>query len=432
MTKKIKLPPVGMRVIKSAIGVFLGFVIYELRGRTGIPFYTALSVLWCIRPYKGDTMTMALQRTIGTFIGGMAGLLVLVSQNLITGGGEFPEMVRFSIISLMIIPIIYLTVLLKRKNASYFACVVFLSVTVLHMTDANPYIFVLNRMIDTEIGILLGMFLNTFRLPYDKRQDILFVSGVDDTLLSRNNELGAYSKWELNRMLDEGAKFTLSTMRTPASIMDYLHDIRLRLPIICMDGAVLYDIRENCYLEKVIFDEHEAERLCLWLRLQGMHVFINRVIESTCMINYGAFNNYPEQDIYETMRKSPYRNYVGRDPKSYTDIVYLMMIDTSQRIENLYEKMRKENLLQKYKVLKYPSRDYTGYSYIKIYHPDATREKMMQKLANRLQIEKVVTFGSIEGKYDVVVHENDSDKVVKTLRKLYEPVRWFRTGANKN
>ena len=61
MTKKIKLPPVGMRVIKSAIGVFLGFVIYELRGRTGIPFYTALSVLWCIRPYKGDTMTMALE-----------------------------------------------------------------------------------------------------------------------------------------------------------------------------------------------------------------------------------------------------------------------------------------------------------------------------------------------------------------------------------
>ncbi len=88
MTKKIKLPPVGMRVIKSAIGVFIGFVIYELRGRTGIPFYTALSVLWCIRPYKGDTMTMAMQRTIGTFIGGMAGLLVLVSQNLITGGGE--------------------------------------------------------------------------------------------------------------------------------------------------------------------------------------------------------------------------------------------------------------------------------------------------------------------------------------------------------
>lgn len=39
-----------------------------------------------------------------------------------------------------------------------------------------------------------------------------------------------------------------------------------------------------------------------------------------------------------------------------------------------------------------------------------------------LHVEKVSTFGSIEGKYDVVVHENDSDKVVKVLRKLYEPV----------
>lgn len=337
--KKIKLPPVGMRVTKSAVGVFLGFVIYELRGRTGIPFYTALSVLWCIRPYIGDTRTMAAQRTFGTLLGGLAGLLVLMAQQAIMQGGEFPEMVRFTIISLMIIPVIYITVLLKRKNASYFACVVFLSVTALHMTDSNPYIFVLNRIIDTEVGILLGMFLNTFRLPYHKEQNILFVSGVDDTLLSRNNELGAYSKWELNRMLDEGAKFTLSTMRTPASIMEYLYDIRLKLPVICMDGAALYDIRENRFLRKITIEEDKAEKLCQWLGEEGFHVFVNRIVEDACIIHYGSFNNHPEADIYEKMRRSPYRNYIGREPGRYTDVVYLMLIDTTQRIDRLYEKM---------------------------------------------------------------------------------------------
>ena len=45
-SKSIALPPIGMRIIKSAVGVLLGFVIYFLRGRQGTPFYTALSVLW--------------------------------------------------------------------------------------------------------------------------------------------------------------------------------------------------------------------------------------------------------------------------------------------------------------------------------------------------------------------------------------------------
>ena len=92
--KKMVIPPVGMRIVKSAVGVLLGFVVYELRGRTGIPFYTALSVLWCIRPYRGDTLGMAAQRSIGTLIGGLYGLLVIVGQHIVTHGAGLPEMAR--------------------------------------------------------------------------------------------------------------------------------------------------------------------------------------------------------------------------------------------------------------------------------------------------------------------------------------------------
>ena len=37
-----------------------------------------------------------------------------------------------------------------------------------------------------------------------------------------------------------------------------------------------------------------------------------------------------------------------------------------------------------------------------------------------LGVEKVVTFGNIPGKSDVVVRGNDSDEVVKKLKKMYE------------
>ena len=413
--KKLVIPPVGMRIMKSAVGVLLGFMVYELRGRTGIPFYTALSVLWCIRPYRGDTLGMAAQRSIGTLIGGLYGLLVIVGQQTATRGAGLPEMVRYTLISFMIIPIIYTTILLKRKNASYFACVVFLSITVLHLTDENPYLFVLNRMVDTEVGILIGMFLNMVHLPYRKQENILFVSGVDDTLLAGHQNMTPYSFVELNRMLDEGAKFTLSTMRTPADLVQNLQGIRLKLPVICMDGAVLFDMRENRYLKKFVLEADDAAMLKHFMEEEGFHVFVNRIVEDIWLIHYGEFNNETEKDIFTNLRKSPYRNYMKKEPAEYTDVVYLMMVDTTQRVDRFYEKLKQQKLTDRFKILKYPSDDYPGYSYIKIYHPEANRAHMMDALA------AMITFGSIEGRYDVVVHENDSNKVVKTLKRLYEP-----------
>ena len=50
-----------------------------------------------------------------------------------------------AIISLMIIVVLYTTVLIKKKQASYFSCVVFLSIVVNHVADANPYLFVWNH-----------------------------------------------------------------------------------------------------------------------------------------------------------------------------------------------------------------------------------------------------------------------------------------------
>ncbi|MBM6839722.1 FUSC family protein, partial [Clostridium saudiense] len=94
-----------MRIIKSSIGVLLGFIIYFLRGKQGTPFYTALSVLWCMQPYSSNAKANALQRTIGTFIGAAYGLImILIELHFVPFDNEF---FRYTTISLLIIPIIY-------------------------------------------------------------------------------------------------------------------------------------------------------------------------------------------------------------------------------------------------------------------------------------------------------------------------------------
>ncbi|MCC8168221.1 MAG: FUSC family protein, partial [Clostridiales bacterium] len=242
------IPPVGHRTLKSAVSVLLCYAVYLLRGHQGLVFYSMLAALWCIRPYFDNTVQMAVQRVSGTLIGAVYGLIILLVDAYFLDAyfgdayADVYELLYCLIVAAAIVPIIETTLILKHKDVSYFSCVVFLSIAVNHVGDDNPYIFVLNRVVDTLIGVAIGIGVNTLHLPVRKRDDILFVSGVDDTLIAQDEMLSDYSRRQFNYLIDRGANFTISTMRAPATVQKILSGVHLKLPIIAMDGAVLYDM----------------------------------------------------------------------------------------------------------------------------------------------------------------------------------------------
>lgn len=42
----------------------------------------------------------------------------------------------------------------------------------------------------------------------------------------------------------------------------------------------------------------------------------------------------------------------------------------------------------------------------------------------QLGTKEIVTFGSMDGKYDVTIKDGDSNQVVKTMKHQFEPVCW--------
>lgn len=386
MQTRYHLPPVGNRIIKSAVGVLLCWCVYLLRGRSGIPFYSMLAALWCIQPYITKTMSMALQRTIGTFIGAVFGLFTIVLE--IYAFNIYDQPLGFLVVALMIIPVIYTTVLIKRPNASYFSCVVYLSITVIHMTDENPFMFVLNRVLDTFIGIAVGMIVNSARLPRRRITDTLFTAELDDMLSPISEQLSPFSKVELNRMLSDGLKFTLVTMRTPASLISILSDVELKLPVVVMNGAALYDFRSNSYVKAYIISGDTCEKIRSIVNEAGMNVFTNALCDDSLVIYYDHLENEAEQAIFSSLKKSPYRNYVNRKPQPEDRVIYLMIVDSSEKIANLYEQLVQSEVGQNLKIITYPSQDYPGHSYIKIYNRNAGKQHMTDILCREYGIEK--------------------------------------------
>ena len=159
-----KLPPIGARIIKSSVSVALCMLIYHLRTLlpigNGIPFYSALAALWCLQPYHDTTKKNAWQRSIGTLTGALFGLLFLM---FLRAADISEPIIVYLLAAVVIIPVIYTTVVLNKRNAAFFSCVVFLSIALTHSFDDDPYMFVLNRVLDTFIGIGVGLAVNTAR-----------------------------------------------------------------------------------------------------------------------------------------------------------------------------------------------------------------------------------------------------------------------------
>ena len=421
--RKFGLPRVGQRIIRSVTAVAFCFVVYYIRNKKGIPFYSALAVLQCIQPYQDSMAEVARKRVTGTLVGAFWGLVVILIQLYMFQGALLDHFMGYMLISLFTGVVIYSTVVVNCKNTAYFSCVVFLSITVMHMTDASPFLFVFNRVLDTLIGVGIALAVNSVHLPREKKTDILFVSGIDETILNLDDRMSDYSRVELNRLIETGAKFTVSSNRTPATIRESLPGIHLELPVIAMDGAVLYDLNENSYLMKYQMSGAQVQTISDFLDSRGIHYFTNCVVDDLLVIYYDPLLSEIHRKVYDRRRKSPYRNYVQKTQPVYENVVYLYLIDEKEKTEKLYRELMKQPWISEFRVALHDSVKHKGYANIKIYQKDATRENMLQNLQALLNAEKVVTFGSVEGKYDVYVKDADKDVMVKMLKKIYEPLR---------
>lgn len=417
-----RLPGIGMRIVKSAVAVAICYLIDMLRDGQGMVFYSQLAALWCIQMYRSSTKQNAIQRTIGTVVGAVYGLIFLLINPFFSKASDGNDLISKMVISFMIIVVLYTTVLMKQKQASYFSCVVFLSIVVNHVGDANPYLFVWNRFLDTMIGIGVGIVVNDVRLCFRPNRNTLFISGLDGLLLDAKETLSPYNKVELNRMIDNGMKFTISTMRTPASIIEPMHEVKLPLPVIAMNGAVLYDTNQHSYIKAYVISKETAQKVVKLIKASGLNFYSNVIIDDMLVIYYQDTEDTINQELVRKLRTSPYRNYVRRPLPEDEAVVYFMLLDKKEKIADFYEFLAKEKLTEQLRIITYDSTDYDGYSYIKIYNKNATKENMITYLKEMLSIEDVVTFGTIEGQYDVYINTTDANKVVKEVKKRYEPL----------
>ena len=422
------MPKIGMRIVKTAIAVFLCFLIDLLRNHQGVPFYSAIAAILCMQPFVSNSVKVAFNRSVGTFIGGLFGMLVLLAERAWLPKGM--PILQYLIVSLCIVVLIYLTVVLKKTSASYITCVVFLSVTISHGADVNPYLFAINRIIDTLIGIAVSLAVNAARLPRRKDQNTLFITGLDGVLWEQEKPLSSFSKIRLTHLLNQGAKITVATDRTPASFLPLIGEIPFSLPVIAMNGAALYHIPSNTYAYCKTIPRDLTDRLQSLFEQREVNCFTQAVIHDVLHVYYTRFTNEAQEDLYRIRHGGAREIYACACLPGGHEAVCLMVIETGAMVRRLYEAIEALPFSGQLRLVCRADRLHPQYSILEIYSAAATLASAADILKARSGAASITVFSHNVNELSLIRHADYSFGIGDAEESVREACR-YKTGSGE-
>lgn len=156
MTKLNTHYKIGLRALKSSLAVFLCFLVDLVLHGDNV-FYSAIAAIICMQPTPEKSIDVGINRFIGTLIGGLLGFIILKAADYI----PYYEHTYLLVIPLSMLIAIYICNVIDKKDSVSICCVVYLSVvTNFARTIPSTELYVIDRIIETTIGILIAVIVN--------------------------------------------------------------------------------------------------------------------------------------------------------------------------------------------------------------------------------------------------------------------------------
>ncbi len=468
---------VGLRTIKTAISIaiclliFLGLKCFELID--GVPesfafmvynpFFASIATAYSLHSNKNKSIEQAKNRCVASVIGGAVGITLVLLFELISQK-NWPSMATASVIDFIIpytlvalfsILVIVIGVAVKQKPAIFVAVLTFLSITVnANATISNnwgEWVFGLNRILSTVIGVLIALGVNLFRLPHlNKNKDLLFVIGIEDILPKENDKLGDYMSYKLNDLVFNDINCTIFTTRTPVTFMHLLNDVKINNPVVCCSGAALYDPKELKYLYKEEIAYEDSIIIDKYLDSLGVTPFKNYIIEDVLYTYCKKIDNPGEKLYMDSKKNAPYCNFYLGENNNKNNVLYYLLVESENKVNTIIDELQNGPLKDRITIQVYDyfenSELVSDLKYIKIYSKEIEKLNVLKnytasknyrivslttnEMANHLldSSDIAVTYEDNKSKEaaDVVLKSNSYDLLFKQIAKIYYDKKYHK------
>lgn len=427
MIHKRLLPPLGQRILKTAAAVFIILIFYMLQGHHGNVGSACVTAILVMQPYMSDTRTFALERISGTLLGALWGLTYLLLMRDLVGlipGVSAHQSVAYFLMAVFVMLAIYSTVVIKRSSLAALVAIVMLGVVSGYPNVSDPVHQTLYNLADTIVGTIVAIAVNVFRLPRRKRPEYLFFVRTMDLVPDRFRQIPSSVHIALELLLKDGARICLVSRWAPAFIISQMGLLNVKVPMIIMDGAALYDLQENKYLDVIDIPKPDVERLRSILASFHVGCNIYTVNEHTLSIFRDGPISEAEQKEFETMKRSPYRHYLDGIYREEDYVTFLRVNDTEEKIKQLYYELQSVLPAGMFRMEIREDARFPEYLALYFYSPKATQEEMKRRICKIMEQEAKTKLYRIDmlPRTTRYLPEHDAMLLLNRLKNIYEPV----------
>ena len=419
-------PPIGQRIVKTSVAVFLCLVFYRLRGYRGetMSAEAAITAIICMQPYVDDTKEYALNRLAGTLIGALWGFLFLLVMPLFPGLSQNP-FTLYPLMGLGILVSLYSAVVIRKPDTSSLAAIVFICVVIAYPDIDAPLNQAFHRLLDVLVGTAIAIGVNLFRLPRVKQKDRLFFVRTRDLAPDQLSRIPSSVLFRLNYLYSDGAKICLMSEHAPAFFMSQMGAVNLSAPMIVMDGAGIYDANENSYLSTINIPPDASRWLMKRLDALDISYFIYTVHKHRNCIYHRGRMTAAESKVYQRLKRSPYRQYLDDDHYALEDIVYIKVVAADEKAAKTERALMPSLARRGLRAVIRPQAGLENGSSVYFYAANADMAHAEERLLRLMQkkepgLKPVEVFS--ENGYQ---SEHDAAHLLHTLGNLYEPFRPF-------
>ena len=259
--------------------------------------------------------------------------------------------------------------------------------------------------------------------------DTLYVSDLDGTLMRNDETLSPYTIRVINELTGKGLAFTYATARSIESALPITKDLRLNLPVITRNGAVLADNTTGKHLEKAVFSAQETKLLTELLPELPKYGFVSCFIGEEMHRLYVEGAHTPElQGYLDYYDKNPTVRPVAEHSELFSGVPgYVTLIGPKEEIAPIYERVRVydrwESLFQK--------DTYRNEYWLEICPRNCTKAKSILKLKDKYGFARLVVFGDGLNDIPMFTAADESYAVANALDELKQYATGI-IGSNEN
>ena len=222
----------------------------------------------------------------------------------------------------------------------------------------------------------------------------LFVTDLDGTLLNSDIMVSGKSTEIINKLIKEGMQFTVATARTPATAVDLLENLNITLPVVLMNGVLVYDLKKKEYIDIKEINKSIMEKVLIEVENSNKSPLIYGIKDDHLWVYHKEFSGPVEEKFYKDRVDKPLKTFVKvedyREAIRNSDIINIVSFDTYEKISQLGEALNK---IEGLTVNTYEDVYDRGTYFLEAYSTEASKANGIKFLANYVSHEKLVCFG---------------------------------------